>query len=479
MKNPTVFVFLGEVESEEILRTAKRMHPTGAVFAMNALDEIRPTIARIQANEGGLKLNRVNIYTTIAAEDPSASELAEQAGEVLRDTFRKAFSAVDVTLAVLLSESNERDNIEMRDKNTYNFLTRMGEQRTTPLFNRIFLLSDKNEHGEILPGIGKKLYEMVAALPLLNSAQSHFCDLLAAKSEQQEQPLFASAGFWHPPPPQAEENQVLRKLAEVIEHELHDGEQRPSEQTAEPSVFSCASWIAGENRNCGISYEEIVNNIASVAAKPMNFWELWGRTIKEAEALLFGNEAAKFFERMYVSYCPEITFTSVREFETIPRSLFQVVRDEERLREAIFETESSIRALTNNIKQTEVSICRPKMKNNIDHIKDKIGEIYALLFAQQNLREKLSRQKNEHERLNVYLSHIRETITALKSLPDSPPHEAPSLPPETLAPISISLHRNDGLLRESHTLQTVCGDTCLLRVIGGFPMQSILAIAVL
>ncbi|MDR0271966.1 MAG: hypothetical protein LBI27_01420, partial [Clostridiales bacterium] len=245
MKNPIVYVFLDEVRTN-VLRFAERMHPPNTVFE-SSLDELRETKTKIQANEGKLSLGRVNIY---AVANSAASESAESYAEKIRAIFREDFAIVDMTLVVILNEGVK------------NFLS----ERET-FFNRIFILSTKNEYGEILPECQKNISEIIAGLPLLHTVQSNFCDLLSAKMK--ERTVFASAGFWQKP--QFPENRELHKLADFLEAKLKIQANEPRIGIAEPNQI--------QHRNS----PEIAENIASVAAKPLRAWNLWGRSIKEAE----------------------------------------------------------------------------------------------------------------------------------------------------------------------------------------------------
>ncbi|MCL2225515.1 MAG: hypothetical protein FWB96_11170, partial [Defluviitaleaceae bacterium] len=225
MKNPVIFVFLGKVKltGEKILRQAKRLFSAGEIFTIEG--EARETIAKIQANEGGLRLNRVNIYVIAAAEETDALSLVETAGENLRGKFCENFAAVDITLTVLLDESNDCDATETRNANTYKFLQGL----TANDYNRIFLLSNKNEYGEILSEAKKKSLVVAAALPLLNTTQSQFNEALAAKAAARKQPLFASAGFWQQPPPRLDENFALHRLADELERNFFNLSSRGGE----------------------------------------------------------------------------------------------------------------------------------------------------------------------------------------------------------------------------------------------------------
>ncbi|MCL2578384.1 MAG: hypothetical protein FWE27_10145 [Defluviitaleaceae bacterium] len=453
MRNPVIFLFLDECIRDKILRQTERFFPTGSVFNMPSADESREIIAKIQANEGGLRLNRVNIYVVVEAENPDALRLVENAGQRLSVQFRENFAAVDITLIISLNESNGCENIKERNTSTYKFLTGLA----TTLFNRIFLISNKNEYGEVFSESKNNAHALIAALPLLNLTQSYFNEALDAKMASQKQILFASAGFWQKTPSQLNENRVLHKLAEVLEEEME----------SDKGMVLLSREVQRDKRIAPLS-PNIINNIAGVAAKPLRLWELWGLTVKEAESLLFGDEAVKFFERVYMR---KIENFSECEIEATKKPLYQAVSEEAELREIISETENKLHELRGSMGQIEVTICRPKFFGSIDYVKNRIGEVYTLRYEYESLLVALDRQKSKQAQLESYLDYIRGVVQTLKSLPLTEP------PPKTLnetepyAPIQISLLRSDDLIRESHTFNTMNGEPCLLRLIGGFTLQ--------
>jgi len=469
VRNPTIYVFLWETRvREEVLRCAERTHPADAVFELN-IDNIRSTKARIQANEGGLNLSRVNVYAVVSAENPQGAELVESAGKKIRTLFREDFAAVDMTLAVILNESNEECDLNFEERNaaTYKFLMKLAERDS--FFNRIFLLSDKNEYGEVLPTGKKNICEIVAALPLLNLTQSHFNEIIESKIKESGRMLFASAGFWQKPlsqPSHFADNRALHKFAEILEKEMEDE----------------AEGLAGKVRNGELkhSLSEIIKNISSVAAKPLRIWNLWGRSVKEAEILLYGNEAEKFFKKHYLC-----AYDGEAESPIIPEKmpLQEVAATEKQLQEALLEIKNTITLLTDSIAETSIS--RIKLFQTIDYIKTKIGEYYALRFELQNINVMHDRLMAEHGLIKSYLEHIRDVIKNLKALPiEEPPEKNTAMPSsedceyltthaETLAPIAISLLRNDGLISEQHILPNTDGEIFLLRIIGGFTLKDL------
>ncbi|MCL1845050.1 MAG: hypothetical protein FWF77_04015 [Defluviitaleaceae bacterium] len=416
MKNPAVFIFFGEAY------------------------DLREIISKIQANEGGFNLNRVNVYAVARAE--TAFEDVCAAGEKIRSAFCDEFSVVDFSLALTLT----RESCEA----ARNFLSALARKFALP-FERTFVISDKNEHGEILPGGEERAREIIAGLPLLHETDSRFNDALAARTSERH--ALASAGFWQTPPPMYEENRELHKLADSIELEYLNVNFSEGGISAKPEVAPAEG-------------DEIAKNIIAVPAKPLRHWGLAGRTLKEAEFLMFGKNAERFFEKNY----PPENF-ALENYEDL--SLCEAVSMEKKLHEMLVETDIAVKILENEKARAEAENLRPW--GTLQGAKIKIGENYALRYELQNLRSAYEKFAEEHAAIAANLDELRTTILRIKKLPVTEQSckitEAEMLArAEKFAPIAISLLRDDGLLRESHIVKNSRGENCLLRVVGGFSL---------
>jgi hypothetical protein len=195
-----------------------------------------------------------------------------------------------------------------------------------------------------------------------------------------------------------------------------------------------------------------------VAAKPLNFWELWGLTIGQAERRIFGKEAQRFFRRTYASDTPE-----TNEPQKMP--LAQLAAREAELQATISAAEDKLHNLRIRLSQAENTTIRPF--TNLDYVKSKIGEVYELKLETETLETRLEATQNEHSRITSYLYYVRGLTSELKALPEIPPPTDD--PPH--APLQISLLRNDDLLHEDHNLQAANSNPCLLRIIAGFALS--------
>ena len=493
MRNPTVYVFLGDEASanvcgglrEGVKRAAARIHSAGTAFfadfahfsdaprgnsdvasAKNAgnntvgdtldnFDTLRAVKVDVLSNVAGLKLTRVNVYAVATPEHTAA--ILDETGGHLRNVFREDFVSVDLNLIVILDESKT---------NTYQFLKNLFNHTA---FNRVFLLSSKNEHNEMRAGFFENICETIAALPLINTTDSRFCEILAARSFEQERVLFASAGAWMRPTSNVAENRALHRQAEAMEREIAFGE---SSRELSQMRGNCSAISTGGN-DCD-SIGEIVENIASVAAKSLRFWHLWGYTIGDAEKLLFGNGAEKFFEKNYAKYSPSPD--NFKSPEAMPLS--QVAAQERALRQNIDEMNGRMRRKENELAQSQAAACPKNPLLGVDYVKTVIGENYARQYAITRLRKKIAELNEHHAAMQTHLDRAREKIQELKALPIVDENEKYNFEyvtayAENLAPIAISLLRDDGLLRENHIFADTNGEPCVLRLMGGFAIQDL------
>ncbi|MCL1877258.1 MAG: hypothetical protein FWF80_00195, partial [Defluviitaleaceae bacterium] len=214
-----------------------------------------------------------------------------------------------------------------------------------------------------------------------------------------------------------------------------------------------------------VSPEELIKNTLAITAKPTRFYNLTNRTIKEAENLLFGDIAEKFFKK---NYPPEI-FAAEKYAEKM--SLCDAVVAEKKLRDTIVETEIAIKILENEAALASASIVRPWQ--TIQRVKVRVGECYALRYELESLRSVHEKFSEEHAALAKILDELRAAVNRIKKLHIAePPDEISECDmlarAEKLAPVAISLIRDDGLLRENHIVRNTRGESCLLRVVGGF-----------
>jgi len=228
---------------------------------------------------------------------------------------------------------------------------------------------------------------------------------------------------------------------------------------------------------------KIVADVTSVAARPLSFFNLKGLSVKEAEQLLYGESALRFYEE---NYSVSLLDNSVLHSDNSNSlTLYKAVAEEKRLREILEElsyekiqlsqelSQASIKtfSLTDILQMRTLSLSRL-----VDHAKDAIGECYAIRQKLDWVNEMYSQVCTRHAILESYLGYMRDVIAALKGLPITPiieeSHEQLLIQAETRAILNISLLRTDGLIHEKYVL----GDPsslCILRIIGGFSLEDL------
>jgi hypothetical protein len=163
-----------------------------------------------------------------------------------------------------------------------------------------------------------------------------------------------------------------------------------------------------------ISVQTIVNQMQSVAANPVGIFQLRGLTLAEAETVLFGDRMERFFMEQYIYFLPETDFHGINK---------------------------------NN------DFALPCKSWRIGTVIRKIAKAYARRY--EFYRRQAQQAAEEHTRQTKI--RCEETLARL--------HEAPS------PPCAISLLRYDGLLDETHRFTD--GGSNVLRIIGGFPVESL------
>jgi len=499
LQNPTLYVFIGAMQNalDEIMREAETTHSDGGAVRLH-LDEtddmdryIRASKAKLQSLDTGLNIQRVNIYVLAKAHDSHATKLVSAAGQKLHTLFAEDFAAHHLTLVVFFSESNESDedgySYETRSKATYDFLT-----STTgyTAYDRIFLLSDRNEYGRVSHTNRKNTYGLVAYLPFLHSLGSRFDETLAVKTNEAGRVLFASAGFGKcdnkcpEDTLEAETNHYLHLIAQALENELLEGEKKGNSAELPKLSYSDEQDFCLEKEACAARFlpdsMKIISDIASVAANPLSIFNLLGVTIVEAESLLFGDRASRFFEENYM-------LRKAPEKPPIRLPFNKLVEKVGRLKHVLERLSCEISALSQSLVQYECRTVRlidtsrryAKMLDvfhMVDGVKDAIGQCYATKYKLENMQAIYSELIAEHAELEAYVEYMRELITSLKALPVPTPTEIPAdqllSQAEKQAALNISLLRTDGLIHERHQFGEP-ENPCVLRLIGGFTLEDL------
>lgn len=474
LQSPTLYVLVGSIKDTDIITEVEKTHPAGAAMHLfinkksDIDNHIRSSKARLQECRN-LNVQRANIYVVTKAHEPGARELVQKIGNSIRKLFTEDFATFHITLAVFLNESNELDQdgipYNIRCRATYEFLAALTGETA---FDTLFLLSDRNESGRVSEENHQNAYNFMAHLPLLHCLMSDFDKLLARKVRETGRVLFASGGIGtgledEPADDEQYENFPFDKrrnsswhmLAQVLENELAEGTKSSYDNPIDKYDIT------------NIELTQIIEDIASVAAKPISFLELRNMSAKEAEQLLFGDNAIRFFEKTYDTK-PLINKNATK------LSLKKAVAEEIYLKDMMSSLLAQISHLTQTLAKKEET--RLGIFNSIDDTKEIIGECYALKYKLNILWAKHAEATARHAILAGYLEHICNIINTLKSFPTEIPVEETSeqvlLRAEERAVLNISLLRDDGLIHEKHILGTP-QNPCVLRLIGGFALEDL------
>jgi len=464
IQNPTLYVFIGSVEKDEMIAEVKKTHASGEAMYLHLnetteMDKIiRTAKAELQAWETRLSLQSVNIYVIVKAHETHVSELVKTAGNRLRVLFAEDFT-FQITLAVFLRESNEPDEdsytFEERGKATYKFLTALTGYTD---FDCIFLLSDRNEYGRVSVANRKNIHKLMAYLPYLHCVDSDFYKTLGRKAREMGRVLFASAGVGV-----GQDMQLNAVNNNKINLQLHNLAQILEDEFNSKTPMSSANIIDICDR------PDIANNIASVAARPLSPLDFKGLTLKEAEWLLFEDGAAEFFAT--------IPITSMVEKPPSNLPLRKLIEENDYLKHMLVVLAEKISFATVELEGKEsIELGAIKFVHNV---KNEIGQCYAVKYKLAALQSVYTKLLDRQLEISAYIEYISDVIAALKSLPMTPIYEETleSLlsRAKTQAALNISLLRDDGLVREMHVLKSMpdASDVYVLNLIGGFVLEDL------
>jgi len=459
----------------DIMSMAKATHPYECAVGLHlsvgddADGAIRAAKAELQSLDIGLNMQRANIYVLAKAHDPQAAKIVEPTGQRLRALFAEDFTSYSLTLTAFLCESNEAqvDGYAYNDRvnATYQFLTAQ-----TPVYDSIFLLSDRNEYGRINHTNIGNLYKLMAYLPLVHNLNSRFNETLTARAGEVGRVLFASAGFGGRVSSVHDNFELGRHLhvaAQILENEINDS-TIPARQSVHPEKIACAA------RLLPVSFT-ITSDIASVASEPISFVKLLGTTMVEAEHLLFRDRARRFYDENFQ------VETYVPKENNISKStlLKYIVERVGHLQYIVEQLNSEIHDLSQKLEQYKaetVSINMSNILSFVDNIKNKIGEHYAIKYKLSSMQAMHAELSAEYAELNAYVEYMKELVASIKSVSVPTQEKTPvdSLLSQALeqAALNISLLRTDGLIFETHLFDETT-NPCVLRLVGGFALEDL------
>lgn len=494
MKNPTLYIFAGNIDINAIQEQILLMHgPDEVVFAhINKDSSIDAQIRIAKSNlqdlstaSTHLDVTRTNVYVVANAFEQDMKMHVEMLSIRLRQLIAEDFSSFYITLVALLNEANNALDYDEINRNTYKFLLMLTGETG---FDRVFLLSNRNQWGQVNEANQKNVHKTIASLPFLNTASSYFNSAVTAKESKVSRVLFASAGVGSVHSADntddagdfltnGEANQYWHKLAHILEDEckLHrnvvEGNYLRTDELVD--VFN---GILGYD--CNTFFSTVVADITSVASKPIASHKLKGLTVLEAENAIFGENIKEFMTRNYSDlafYCGKVSSDILDLAPDKLKQLRLLVEEQATLHDMVAALDLEIL----NLKQDIMHRAQETVKffATMYSVKETIGKYYASKLKLEILQERRHLVSEYLAKVSQFLDHMRSVIHALTALKLP---EKIEMIPETLlqeamenAGLNISLLRDDGLVHETHVLGT-SESPVVLKVIGGFSLEDMI-----
>ena len=286
-----------EAQQTSTISKERLRHP--AVFIqldqdnkLPANETIRTLKAKIQRNEEGLNIKRVNISViTPGAANPTE---CEQAGRLIRTLFEEDFPIVHMSLFILLSESNTQSDFEARSAASLQLLRHVQDFQKENLYDIVWLFSDRNEHNVIKDENMQNNLALIEILHLL-IADSNFEESLLQKSRDLGQPLFATAGMAKLTKPYKEI--VFTAFKKAFSYLIKPPLTTTGLNLPEHPAVQAAIGVP-------ISAGQLVSDMESIAVNKISGRNLHKASIRQVEELLFGNRARLFFEANFAGGGP-------------------------------------------------------------------------------------------------------------------------------------------------------------------------------
>ncbi|MEH7250776.1 tubulin-like doman-containing protein [Neobacillus niacini] len=273
-------------------------------------------------------LERLNLCVITAIDDP-ANILIQEMTLLLKSILHESFKSIEVDLYGLIKEKQDEDNYALAAANGISFLKELDSLQhdhysfhqelqltddllripvshsSAPLFDLVFLLSDKNETGLISSEAIQQNYEMISHLNLLKNRKlikdyhekmdsyNHAAFRLAIKGNHGK-PVYASAGFAkvNVPTKAIALNAASLFCAEMIEM-LKTTSVQPLQKILDLLELNEAAF---EKHFTTLlpSYQKL-EDMNGLLGMTTSFQEVRKMTVKQAEDFLYDGGTRKFF----------------------------------------------------------------------------------------------------------------------------------------------------------------------------------------
>jgi len=384
-----------------------------SAFFLHSFDEpsIRSIKAHIQANDVCLNLMQVYIYI-IATAQSTATDIATIVAN-LREAFICDFVSVGLYLCVFTADKMP-------------VCASLVGLISPDIFSRIYILSDHNEYGEVNATNRETNIKLLAYLPHTHSPRSDFDQVLTAKSLSENRPAFVSVGFSQLAKPTASIYAAVRRVVEIHIAQLLEA------AIVAPTYLAHDAPADIQNVHKYINnMDKLVKDFTSIPSRPTR--TMHGKTVQAAEALLFGDDAMKFYRS---NYTPRDSISEmielVKEFFPINNMACSADYMEDLTPTNATTKEQYVTSLLSVVSRL-VSILEGELsaKNNTVYrawpfakpIKKHIGEAYAILKAHDQINALMGCLAAWQKHIASYVHSIRKIIERLNA------QEAPTKEP--------------------------------------------------
>jgi hypothetical protein len=297
------------------------------------LIELNQTFRRLSSKIGEYgkvysSLQKLNLCVITRIDDPM-NILIQEFTLLLKSILKESYKSVEVELYGLVTEKQDESTFSLSAAHGNSFLKELDQYQQdeytfkeelqltedslrlavthspSPLFDLVYLLSDKNENGLLTTETMEQNYELISHLNLLKNRKmmsdyhekmdsySHAAFKLAIKGNSSK-PVFASAGFSKVKRPNKAIalNAASLFFTEMIERLKHTSSQ-PVEKILE--LFELSDYHLEKQIRALLPSPEKLVDMHGLIGTSNSYQEIKRLTVKQAEDYLFENGAELFF----------------------------------------------------------------------------------------------------------------------------------------------------------------------------------------
>ena len=422
LRHPTVLASFANRDTKDsrIFETLRQYSRPGMFFfelptgesASVVNSAIRELKAEIQRNEAQVNIRRVNISLIVTAD---SDEACEEAGRLLRGLFEEDFPIVQLSLFILLSESNLQDDFELRSAASLRMLQQLDTfQREEPIFNLLWLFSDRDENDIVSEDNLQKNLATIASLHFLRQEDSNFEDSLQQKSQDMNRALLVTAGLaWLEKPHKEIAFAVFRRVFSLL---IKPGANRDDTKVSVESLLEHPAVQAAVG--LPLSEAKLAEDMESIAEEDIKPRSLHRKNIRELEAMLFGDRARLFYEANFASagmedFKLELVMEEVREHVGREGLSAAAAYRKDYLPKAIAEIEARIAGYAQEIELRYQELHYQKLFQGTQGAREAIVAVYTVRSQMERLQRLLEVMRELQKELDSFCARCEELIQIL------------------------------------------------------------------